>query len=79
MSEAFIIYLSPRGPDESGERTECVVPVDFWFVGWLTLQLNGFRARENIQVKQIQTLKLAKFIYFMRFKENPLPDSWILR
>ena len=59
--------------------TECVVAVDFWFLGWLTLQLNGFRARENIQGKQIQILKFAKFIYFMRFKENPLPDSWIPR
>ena len=76
MSEAFTIHSSPRGPDESGElRTEYVVAVDFLFVGRLTLQLNGFRARENIREKQIQALKFAKFIYFMRFKENPLPDS----
>ena len=41
----------------------------------LTLQLNGFRVRENTQEEKIQTLKLARFIHFMRFKENPLPDS----
>ena len=29
--------------------------VSLLFVGWLTLQLSGFRARENIQEKQIQT------------------------
>ena len=76
MSETFFTYLSPRGRDESGERTECVVVDDLiWFVGWLTLQLNGFRARENIQEEKIQTLELARFICFMRFKENLLPDD----
>ena len=28
MSETLIIYLSPRGPDESGAHTKCVIAVD---------------------------------------------------
>ena len=35
MSETFIIYLSTRCPDESGERTECVVAVDLSLIRWL--------------------------------------------
>ena len=70
MSKA---YLSPRGPDESGERTECAVDS---LAAWLTLKLNGFRARENIQEKQIQTLKLARFVYFMRFKAMDFPIEY---
>ena len=64
MSETFIINLSQRCADWSGERTECVVAVDIIsFVGWLTLQLNGFRARENIHEK--------------KFKHSSLRDSSI--
>ena len=35
MSEDFIIYLSSRGRDENGERTECVVAV-CWLVDLAT-------------------------------------------
>ena len=65
MSEAFTIHSSPRGPDESGElRTEYVVAVDFLFVGRLTLQLNGFRARENIREKTNSSTQVCKIHLF---------------
>ena len=62
MSETFIIYLSPRGPDESGGRNvpsvSLPLTLKIWFVGWLTFQLNGFRARENVQEEKNQALVL---------------------
>ena len=64
MPETFIINLSPRGPDESGEHTECAVAVDLNLIRWL-LDLGT----------QWLSLKLARFIHFMLFMANPLPDS----
>ena len=77
MSEALILNLSPRSPDyKSGERTECVVAVGLNLIRWLVdLAKKWLSCEQKIQEKKIQTLKLAIFIHFMRFKENPLPDS----
>ena len=66
MSEAFIILrlvsTTARGPDESGERTECVVAVDLNLIRWLVdlatkclswAQKHTRRKNSNTQVCEI--------------------------